>query len=624
MRIRLPAVSRHARYAALVLPLAFLAVQAAVAQQTPPSGGGSPVTDQILKELRKGKPGGDTTPPAGSQAPGMGAAPADPAAPAAPGLPAPPTAPGTDGSLADPVPDVSVPDGQLKDQPPAAPIPLPSDGDLAAEGKQGPAAPPADLPTAIPEPITPQTAPASSPPAFPVRTRPKTTSVSAPMEQRDARSVAGRKRKVAADAPPPRRPKIRKSPVPDDAGTDIVIQDVSQEAYPEDSPAARDETSIRSAPDLRRDIVELDESPYTANGIRLGGFVLKPTVSAETVFTNNVLRTATDPKRDVSLQLRPGVTLESAWSRHFVSVDVHGLVSRHNHAKSEDEKQLNASAFGRLDVTDRTTLEAEVGYDFGQVARSNPTLPVGTALRPSTHTAMVGGAIEQRFNRLDLRLHGSAADTHQGDAGEGGSHYRDTQVDGRVGYELSPRLTVFGTAKRINRRFADASGTDSSGNDLRLGIESDHSEKLSLSATIGGAKVTSVDDALPEASGFVADANIIWLPSALSTLAFNASTDLGLTDVSGASAVRTQKISIDMRHELRRWLALTAGFQQIKRSYEGLALEESERTGRAGVEYSLNRNWAVTGNYQHTNFDSTTKARSYDEDQVTVGLRLQK
>ncbi len=635
MRIRLVAQHAVVSGAALAISLPLLLCSAAYGQQASPDAGavnqGSPVTEQILKELRAGKSGEDAVP---------ALTPIEPAAPAASSpatpnatVPAPTTAPGLipiegdpipagpaqDGSLAEPAPPSATTDGLLKEQSPSSETPPPADGDLSADGKLVQPSGGATDPVAkdVPVPSVPVVAPAAATPdaAAPVVTRRMTPP---PVSQPDARAVAGRPRQVAEDNSPPRRRKSHHATV-------VKIRELANDQGASDADAAvAGDDGVSREPSLRGQITELDDNPYAPVGYRFGSFVLKPSITAETVYSSNVLQSHDHGQADGALVLRPGFALESQWSRHFVSLDVRGLTSSHARIKSEDDRQLNANLRGRLDITDRTSLEGEVGYDFGQLARSNPVLPNGAVLRPSTRTEMVGLALNQRINRVSLRLHGTLADTLQGDAGTGGESYRDDTIDIRAGYELSPRLTVFGTAKRFDRVFGNLSGTDSVGNELRLGIETDQSAILSAAATVGAARVTSANGALPDATGFVGDANVIWLPSALTTLTFAASTDFSLTDLSGATAVRTSKASVDLRHEFRRWLALIAGFSETRRSYAGLALEETEWSSHLGLEYDLNRNWALTGDYQRTNLASSDPARGYADDQVKFGVRLQK
>jgi hypothetical protein len=587
----------------------LLMVTPSNAQQTPDTGAvnqASPVTEKILKELRASQPDGDTTPapvPTAETGPGTAAepGPATPILLPTPDLPVPPA---QDGSMAEPVTDGPAAvapntDGQLGAEQNAAPV----DGDMAADGKL--VSQPAE---ASKDPLADAPTVAARPEAQPVRMRP------AAAPRRTARAVAGRSRRVADDdAPPPRRIRAAAPPSPSDAAVSDVAPDA--DAGPGDD----------AAPTLRPQIIaEDDDNPYAPVGYRIGSFKLMPSITAETVFSDNARQSRDNPQRDVSLVLRPAMTLESDWSRHFVSVDLRGMSSRHAQLSDENNNELNAAVSGRLDLREGTSLEGEAAYDLGRIAHSSPNLAEGAALRPSTSTATLGAAINHQVNRVGLRLHGSVADNDQGDSGSGKIAFRDTTVDARVAYELSPSFALVGTGKRLNRSYSDNSGTDAVANEARIGVETDPSALFSGVFSAGYARVTSSRPGSDGVNGFVGNANVIWLPSALTSLTFAASSDLGVTDATGATAVRTNKIGLDLTHDFRRWLSLTAGISETRRIYSGLELTEMERTGHIGLEYDLNRTVAITGDVKRTMLLSTDATKGYAENQVMVGLRLQK
>ena len=122
----------------------------------------------------------------------------------------------------------------------------------------------------------------------------------------------------------------------------------------------------------------------------------------------------------------------------------------------------------------------------------------------------------------------------------------------------------------------------------------------------------------------MAEASVTWLPSALTTVTLAAASDLELTNAPGATAARDSKASLEARHQFRRWLALLAGLGEISRDYAGIGLSEQQRTGHIGFEYDFNLEWALLGDYQRTDFASSDPARGFSEDQVKLGVRLQR
>ncbi len=552
----------------------------------------SPVTEKILQELRASKSEPDLSPtgpavvlPATSAASSI----------AVPTPPAETDSPKQDGSLDVPASEPANTDGQLGTQQETAPV----DGDISGDGKL--LATPAE---ASQDPLVQQQPATVNPIRLPATAAPR----------RDARSAAGRPRGGADDQAPGRR-------------RAVPVETVNDAAIPDGGPNAGSDADadVAAVPILRtQDDEEDGETPYAPVGYKIGSFTLMPSITAETVYSDNVRQSNLTPQGDTALVLRPAFTLESEWSRHFVSVDLRGMTSKYARLSDENNRELTVNANGRLDIREGTTLDGEATFELGKVPHSDPNLPAEATMRPSSTTATLGAGINQQINRLALRLHGSVADSDQGDSGGGAIKFRDTTLDTRAGFEVSPSLTLVGTAKRVGRHFNDAGGTDAVANDARLGLETDPSAKLSGAFNAGLAQVASANPALDSARGLVGSANIIWLPSALTTLTFAAASDLSVTDAAGATAIRTNKVGLDVRHDFRRWLSMTAGISETRRSYPGLELTETERSGHVGMEYNLNRTVVLTGDFKRTTLASTDTAKDYAEDQVMVGVRLQK
>ena len=589
MRIRPPSF-RAVAFSAAVATIVLLAIEtpsaaqdAAAADASGAVNQGSATTERILSELRAGNDGANASDSSPETAAGDDAA-----------GPVGQTQPGalsaklrTDGSLAEPAVDSTTQDGLLRDQQTA----VPADGDLSADGKI----------VAPTDALADQTDAGASGAAAPANAR-------VIDGETDARTAAGRPRPVAEDG----AGAIAPAPAPVAPIDDTTPEDASSLDVAADQPV------------LRRAVVDVEADPYAAVGYRVGGFLVLPTITADTLFSDNVLQSSSDRQSDVAVVLRPGLSLQSQWSRHSLSLDLRGVTTTYANLHSQDGNELHANLRGRLDLTSRSSLEAEAGFDYSLVSRSDPSLAAGAVLRPITRTDSLGLAYNQTFDRLTLRLHGATAETVQGVSGNGAEQYIDSGLDFRAGYELSPKLTVFGAAKAFDRNYANASGIDATGDDVRVGVETDRSAKLSATASIGGANIGAASGNSAGDSGAVADASVTWLPSALTTVNFAALTDLELTDAAGSAAMRNSQVSLEIKHQFRRWLALLAGISEAKRAYAGIGLTELQRTSHIGFEYDFTREWALLGNYQRTDLSSSDASRAYSEDQVTLGVRLQR
>ena len=328
VRIRLSRSNSMLRVAALAASVSVGLTGGAEAQQllrsTQDTSGavnqGSPVTERILSELRAGRAGDDAaTPDSAPDTAAEGDATAKPAKL-------------RDGILSEPQADPVNADGLLGTQDPATP----ADGDLSADGV-----------------MTPPTENTLTDDAAGEQPLPSDPAPAPPLVRADARSLAGRPRQLPA---PDRAPVPAAAPVPAPAADGAGQGDAQDE--PADPP-----------PSLRPRIVDTEDNPYAPVGYRLGGFRLLPGITGETVHSDNVLKASSDRRADVALVLRPSLLLESQWSRHSVTLDLHGRTSSYASLKSQDERLLfvnlrPAVAGERCDNGGTSGVEAEFPLVF--------------------------------------------------------------------------------------------------------------------------------------------------------------------------------------------------------------------------------------------------------------------
>lgn len=380
----------------------------------------------------------------------------------------------------------------------------------------------------------------------------------------------------------------------------------------------------------------LDEDrPYDPLGLRMGSFLLFPELTAETIYSDNVFKTGKDAKSDSALAIKPRLRLQSDWNVHELDATLSAVRSFHRSYSSEDDRDLEATLHGRLDVLQDTNLEAAAGYSFGQQGRGSIEFPTGAAERPDVTTLSAEGAVNQRFNRLNFRLRGGLTDHSEsevaGIAGtpgaiNNGQDYRDTETTLRAAYEFSPGLAVF-TEGGLNWRSYDAStGTtrDFHGRGGRVGAAAELAPTVTGEVSIGYAVETPDSPKLRGIEGVILDGNLTWRPSALTTLALRASSGVDATTTAGTIGGFRQSIGLDIRHEFRRYFALLAGIGYAHRDFAGTPIVEREVDGHIGLEYMLSREWVLTADYSRTKFSSTEAGRGYTDDVIMAGITLRR
>jgi hypothetical protein len=374
--------------------------------------------------------------------------------------------------------------------------------------------------------------------------------------------------------------------------------------------------------------------PFDPVGIRIGSFVLFPEVDLATAYISNVFRSGT-PKGDFALEARPSVRLVSDWASHAFEVKASGGLSYFDQYDSEDDRSYRIEARTRLDITRRANIQGEVSRDVKQESRSVlEASRVGSRADVTTDRAAL--SYNQRFNRVSLQLRGTASEVDYGPVTTNGltssnsdRSYRETSEAVRATYEFKPTLSPFSEVELVQREHAapsaDGITRSSTGQRYRVGLSFGQTGKiLRGEVSVGYGVQNSRNAALPDVTGFIADANLAWRITGLTSLLLTARSDVGETNIAGSSGTMSRQAGLELRHSFRDYLIGSAGLSYTVQDYSGLPIEERELALKLGVEYFLNRDVVFYGKYQHTRFDTTVADADYDNDELRVGMKLRR
>ena len=89
---------------------------------------------------------------------------------------------------------------------------------------------------------------------------------------------------------------------------------------------------------------------YDAPGIRIGSFVLRPSLNAGVAYNSNVFSTQTNQKSDLDWEFSPVLRFVSNFSRHALEFLLQTRSLFYQQHSSENITDLTASANGRIDV----------------------------------------------------------------------------------------------------------------------------------------------------------------------------------------------------------------------------------------------------------------------------------
>lgn len=432
-------------------------------------------------------------------------------------------------------------------------------------------------------------------------------------------------------------------PLPPEDGTDPITvdtRDADEIALFENPPADVDPLlfQIEDIDPIRdnRAVSRLFRlEPYDPIGIRVGSFMLFPEAEFGGSWYSNVLRSP-QASSDAALDLNPSARLVSNWNNHALEFRAEGTFSFFDDFDSDNDKFYTLESRGRLDITRRSNIQALISRDVSQESRSAlDASAAGTRADVTTDRGEV--ALNHRFNRLSFQFRGSISDFAYGDTENAGvisdnsdRDYTQYEETVRGSWEFKPTLSAFTEVAVNQREYDQAAGTDlinrsSDGQRYRVGVAFGNTGQILRGEVAVGYGLQSPDDSrLRDIDGFLIDANATWRASELTSVLFNARTDVTETTTANVGGSFNRAGGIEVRHAFRRYLIASAGLTYSTQDSQDGVIDESELRAIAGLEYFVNRETVLFGRYAHTSFDAIGATSDYEADEVRVGVRLRR
>ncbi|MEL7543461.1 MAG: outer membrane beta-barrel protein [Pseudomonadota bacterium] len=387
----------------------------------------------------------------------------------------------------------------------------------------------------------------------------------------------------------------------------------------------------------RDDFEAFEERPYDPLGVRAGSFVLRPSITATTIITDNAFQSPGPKEADIGAEVRPALRIESDWNRHAVSLDANATAVFWNEFDTENTVDASVVARARLDVTLRTNFEADLGYRIVTQERGSIDSVTGAISEPETKTFEAGLTANHRVNRLVTRTRLGYTDERNGDAeliGGGvdlGSDedFSRVEIASRWSYEMSPSFAAFVEGSYNWQTFdqaLDADGLlrDSQGYEMRAGFNAEIGPAIRAEVSAGYAVQQAEDARLADVSGVVFGADVTWRPTALTTLGLTAASEIDTSSVAGSLGAINRAVAVNVRHEFRRYAIGTLGVAWAQEDFEGAQVTEDELRFQLGAEYLFSRNLVALANYEHVRFSSTRPDSDYDENIFRLGLQVRR
>ncbi|WP_244434735.1 outer membrane beta-barrel protein [Afipia sp. P52-10] len=410
--------------------------------------------------------------------------------------------------------------------------------------------------------------------------------------------------------------------------------------------------AVEGQPPRRR--LTVDDDPFGPAGIYAGTFLVKPAIEVWTGYDSNPGR-INNGKGSWLYMIAPELLAASNWERHSVIADLRGSFTGYSMRNDGgcdcstgtpvasplpvniDRPDFTGAVKGRWDVTRDTRINTDARL---RVFTDNPGSPnIQANLQRYPIATSFGGTLgaTQSFNRFEVTANGLVDRTvYQqstlSDGTKSSNRDRDyNQYSGllRGSYEVMPQLKPFVEAT-IDRRERDLEfdrygyARNSSGYIVRAGSTFELSRLITGEASAGYSSRSYEDPRLRDISGFLVSASLIWKPTGLTTVSFNALTTIDETTLPGVSGVLSRSYSAQVEHAFRRYLIGTLKFGYTTADYDGSDRFDKIYSVGGDLVYKFTRDVHAKLQLRHDWLNSTATGADYQATLFMLGIRLQR
>lgn len=396
-----------------------------------------------------------------------------------------------------------------------------------------------------------------------------------------------------------------------------------------------------------------DPKPFDPVGIRVGSLRFTPYIEGYGGDDSNPYREFNPQKSSPILRGEIGTAVQSEWSQHLVSGEMHLGYSDFPRVTGANRPDGLGKIDSRVDVTRDTSIDTGASFSITTLLPASPELLVGTTNAISTNAPVswsAGGyaGVTHRFDRLEVSLRGTLERTQTGDAtfSDGSvlqlslDNYTTIGLRPRISYEITPGFKPFVEAT-VDRRDYDSTfdaygfQRNSNGFAARAGTSFEISRTLTGEASGGYIQRDYQDPRLVKLHGPTVDASLIWTASPLTKVTLRGSTTASETVIANASGAISHRITGEISHALLRNVTLTGTASYQVTSYQGTnlasdtsytatGLNERLLTATVKAEYALTRTVSIKASYSFERLKTTLPGADYTANVFLLGLRLQR
>lgn len=354
-----------------------------------------------------------------------------------------------------------------------------------------------------------------------------------------------------------------------------------------------------------RDRVKEELQPI---GLPLGSFRVFPSVLGGVGYTSNVVGAEVNSRADGYAEINPQVAVQSQWMRHSLSATVSYDGQRYFNTNAKNQDGFLARLDGQLDIHDQSNVVGSVSYRRTYEDQQEATFPAngGGAIAVKQPQALIRATYVSNRIRWtgSVDYNGfSYADTISTTGARLDLSYRNRDVyrgSGRVEYMLGQDNSVFGqiTYRRTDYRTSDVLN-DRTSEEWRFGAGAiaDITNLVRVAGAVGYYRRTyQRKELFPTAAGLAVDVRADYYLTQLTTISAIVSRQLEEAAVFGSSGYVATRYGARVDHELLRNLIPYLFGDRFLSKFQGVDRHDRAWDAGAGIDYKMNRAWALNAN----------------------------
>ncbi len=352
-------------------------------------------------------------------------------------------------------------------------------------------------------------------------------------------------------------------------------------------------------------------SPLEPVNVRLGAFILSPTIDYDTFQTDNAKRANTNGQSDTGYIIRPRMTLASNWSRHALSFGAGVAGTVYQDFSTEDATDVELQALGRRDDP---KLEAQHPGSYESSA-----LTIG-GVWELTRTRLSANVDVSDFSFDPVPLTNGTILSQVDRNSEGAA------LTLRADYALTPSTAIFASGTYGTRNYQERTGglfpsRDSDQNQALVGVNFDLSNLARGEVAIGYLS-QSFDAALyDDSEAFGYRAAVEWFPTTLVTVGLVATRNITDSPVQGSGSAITTGLGGQLDWDVRSNLVLSARAQREIFEYDNVVRRDERTTLTASGALLLTQWLSVVFNVTNEKLE-TNNVAGLNFEETRYGVRL--